>query len=217
MFDFHVALESIPLLLSAAKMTLFVSAVGLVVGFGIAVIVAAASMSPSLLLRRITSWYVFVFRGIPLLVQLMVVFYFFPVIGINVPPLVAAVVAISLCEGAYIGEILRGGFMGIPKGQLEATQLLGMSRVTTVVRIQVPQALRLTMPALINEMIMLVKASSLISIVGVTELTRMAQNIAASTFSPMEAYLGAAFVYFLINGVLSVIGYWAERHYGRTA
>ncbi|AQS51665.1 polar amino acid transport system permease protein [Paenalcaligenes hominis] len=217
MFDFHVALESIPLLLSAAKMTLFVSAVGLVVGFVIAVIVAAASMSPSLLLRRITSWYVFVFRGIPLLVQLMVVFYFFPVIGINVPPLVAAVVAISLCEGAYIGEILRGGFMGIPKGQLEATQLLGMSRVTTVVRIQVPQALRLTMPALINEMIMLVKASSLISIVGVTELTRMAQNIAASTFSPMEAYLGAAFVYFLINGVLSVIGYWAERHYGRTA
>ncbi|HJH23860.1 MAG TPA: amino acid ABC transporter permease [Paenalcaligenes hominis] len=217
MFDFHVALESIPLLLSAAKMTLFVSAVGLVVGFVIAVIVAAASMSPSPLLRRITSWYVFVFRGIPLLVQLMVVFYFFPVIGINVPPLVAAVVAISLCEGAYIGEILRGGFMGIPKGQLEATQLLGMSRVTTVVRIQVPQALRLTMPALINEMIMLVKASSLISIVGVTELTRMAQNIAASTFSPMEAYLGAAFVYFLINGVLSVIGYWAERHYGRTA
>ena len=217
MFDFHVALESIPLLLSAAKMTLFVSAVGLVVGFVIAVIVAAASMSPSPLLRRITSWYVFVFRGIPLLVQLMVVFYFFPVIGINVPPLVAAVVAISLCEGAYIGEILRGGFMGIPKGQLEATQLSGMSRVTTVVRIQVPQALRLTMPALINEMIMLVKASSLISIVGVTELTRMAQNIAASTFSPMEAYLGAAFVYFLINGVLSVIGYWAERHYGRTA
>lgn len=217
MFDFHVALESIPLLLSAAKMTLFVSAVGLMVGFVIAVIVAAASMSPSPLLRRITSWYVFVFRGIPLLVQLMVVFYFFPVIGINVPPLVAAVVAISLCEGAYIGEILRGGFMGIPKGQLEATQLLGMSRVTTVVRIQVPQALRLTMPALINEMIMLVKASSLISIVGVTELTRMAQNIAASTFSPMEAYLGAAFVYFLINGVLSVIGYWAERHYGRTA
>lgn len=76
MFDFHVALESIPLLLSAAKMTLFVSAVGLVVGFVIAVIVAAASMSPSPLLRRITSWYVFVFRGIPLLVQLMVVFYF---------------------------------------------------------------------------------------------------------------------------------------------
>ncbi|MEZ2720000.1 amino acid ABC transporter permease [Paenalcaligenes hominis] len=217
MFDFHVALESTPLLLSAAKMTLFVSVVGLVVGFVIAVMVASASLSSSPLLRRITSWYVFVFRGIPLLVQLMVVFYFLPVIGINVPPLVAAIVAISLCEGAYIGEILRGGFMGIPKGQLEATQLLGMSRFTTVVRIQVPQALRLTMPALINEMIMLVKASSLISIVGVTELTRMAQNIAASTFAPMEAYLGAAFVYFLINGVLSVIGYWAERHYGRMA
>lgn len=217
MFDFHVALESLPLLISAAKMTLFVSTIGLTVGFVIAVMVASASMSPSPLLRRLMGWYVFVFRGIPLLVQLMVVFYFFPVIGINVPPLVAAVVAISLCEGAYIGEILRGGFMGIPKGQLEATSLLGLSKFDTLVRIQVPQALRLTMPTLINEMILLVKASSLISVVGVTELTRMAQNIAASTFSPMEAYLGAAFVYFIINGVLSIVGHWAERHFRRAA
>lgn len=217
MFDFSVALESLPLLISAAKMTLFVSTVGLVVGFFIAVILASGSMSPFPILRRLVRWYVFVFRGIPLLVQLMVVFYFFPFIGIDVAPLVAAIVAISLCAGAYIGEILRGGFLGIPQGQIEATHLLGFPRFDTLVRIQVPQALRLTMPALINEMILLVKASSLISVVGVTEITRMAQNIAASTFMPMEAYLQAALVYFIINGMLSLFGYWTELHFRRTA
>lgn len=216
MLEFDVALDALPLLVQAARMTLFVSAVGLILGFGIAVAVASASLSASPLLRRVAGVYVFVFRGIPLLVQLMVVFYFLPVIGVNVPPLVAAIVSISLCEGAYIGEILRGGFMGIPKGQMEATQLLGFSPLQTLLRIQVPQALRLTTPALVNEMIMLVKASSLISVVGVTELTRMAQNIAANTFLPMEIYLSAALVYFVINGVLSVLGHLAERRFGRT-
>lgn len=217
MFDFYVALESLPLLISAAKMTLFVSTAALAVGFVIAVILAAGSMSSVSIIRRLVRWYVFIFRGIPLLVQLMVVFYFFPFIGIDVAPLVAAIIAISLCAGAYVGEILRGGFLGIPHGQIEATNLLGFPRFETLVRIQVPQALRSTMPALVNEMILLVKASSLISVVGVTEITRMAQNIAASTFMPMEAYLEAAFVYFIINGTLSLFGYWTELHFRRTA
>lgn len=215
MLEFDVAVGAMPLLVQAARITLFVSAAGLVLGFMIAVLVASASLSTSSALRHAAAVYVFVFRGIPLLVQLMVVFYFLPVIGVNVPPLVAAIVSISLCEGAYIGEILRGGFLGIPKGQIEATQLLGLSSWQMLLRIQVPQAIRLTTPALVNEMIMLVKASSLISVVGVTELTRMAQNIAASTFMPMEIYLSVALVYVVINGTLSILGHWVERHFAR--
>lgn len=215
MLEFDVAVGAMPLLVQAARITLFVSAAGLVLGFMIAVLVASASLSTSSALRHAAAVYVFVFRGIPLLVQLMVVFYFLPVIGVNVPPLVAAIVSISLCEGAYIGEILRGGFLGIPKGQIEATQLLGLSSWQTLLRIQVPQAIRLTTPALVNEMIMLVKASSLISVVGVTELTRMAQNIAASTFMPMEIYLSVALVYVVINGTLSILGHWVERYFAR--
>jgi polar amino acid transport system permease protein len=137
-------------------------------------------------------------------------------VGINVSPITASTLAISLCEGAYLGEILRGGFMGIPKGQLEATQLLGFGRVDTLLRIEIPQALKLTMPSLINEMIMLVKASSLISIVGVAEITRTAQNIAASTFLPLQTYIAAGLVYMVINGVLAMAGHAAERRYGRS-
>lgn len=216
MFDFQTMLESFPMLVQAAQMTIFVSAVGLLAGFVIAIGVASACLSPRKSLRRIGNFYVFFFRGVPLIVQLMLAYYFLPFIGIDVPPVVAAILAISLCEGAYLGEILRGGFMGIPRGQMEATQLLGFSRLDTLTRIQVPQALKLTTPSLINEMILLVKASSLISVVGVAEITRTAQNIVANTFTPLEIYLAAGFVYLIINGALSMAGYFAERRFGRS-
>lgn len=216
MLDFQTVLESLPLLVQAAQMTVFVSAVGLLIGFVIAISIASACLSRTPVVRRLGEFYVFFFRGVPLLVQLMLAYYFLPTLGINVPPLVAAITAISLCEGAYLGEILRGGFMGIPKGQLEATQLLGFSRFDTLVRIEIPQALKLTTPSLISEMILLVKASSLISVVGVAEITRTAQNIVATTFLPLEIYLAAGFMYFLINGALSLAGHFVERRFGRS-
>jgi polar amino acid transport system permease protein len=216
MLDFQTIFESFPMLIHAAQMTVFVSAVGLLIGFLIAIGVASACLSPVGIIRRIGNFYVFFFRGVPLIVQLMLAYYFLPTLGINVPPLVAAIVAISFCEGAYLGEILRGGFLGIPRGQLEATQLLGFSRFDTLVRIEIPQALKLTTPSLISEMILLVKASSLISVVGVAEITRTAQNIVATTFTPLEIYLAAGFMYFVINGVLSLAGHFAERRFGRS-
>lgn len=216
MFDSDAILQALPLLTQAAEMTILVSVIGLLIGFVIALGVASASLSRSRALRRFGNLYVFVFRGIPLLVQLMLAYYFLPTLGINVPPLVAAITAISLCEGAYLGEILRGGFLGIPHGQIEATQLLGFSRLDTLTRIEVPQVLKLTTPSLINEMILLVKASSLISVVGVAEITRTAQNIAASTFLPLETYVAAGFMYMVINGMLSLFGHYAERRFGRS-
>ncbi|MCQ9617084.1 amino acid ABC transporter permease [Paenalcaligenes niemegkensis] len=216
MFDYQSAFGAFPLLLQAAQMTIYVSAVGLLVGFIIAIGVASACMSSAASLRHLGNFYVFFFRGVPLIVQLMLAYYFLPFIGVNVAPIVAAIIAISLCEGAYLGEILRGGFMGIPRGQMEATQLLGFSRFSTLTRVQVPQALKLTTPSLINEMILLVKASSLISVVGVAEITRTAQNIVATTFTPLEIYLAAGFVYLIINGLLSIAGYFAERRFGRS-
>lgn len=216
MLDFQTILESFPLLIQAAQMTVFVSGIGLLIGFVIAVGTASACLSQVAVVRRLGEFYVFFFRGVPLIVQLMLAYYFLPTLGINVPPLVAAITAISLCEGAYLGEILRGGFLGIPKGQIEATQLLGFSRFDTLVRIEIPQALKLTTPSLISEMILLVKASSLISVVGVAEITRTAQNIVATTFAPLDIYLAAGFMYFLINGALSLAGHFVERRFGRS-
>ncbi|MEO6984245.1 MAG: amino acid ABC transporter permease [Paralcaligenes sp.] len=216
MLDLSIVIHSFPLLIKASEMTILISLMGLCVGYVLAIGVASARLSSIVAWQKAGALYVFVFRGIPLLVQLMVAYYFLPFLGINVSPVVASTLAISLCEGAYLGEILRGGFMGIPKGQLEATQLLGFSRFDTLVRIEIPQALKLTMPSLISEMILLVKASSLISIVGVAEITRTAQNMAASTFMPLETYIAAGCVYMMINGVLSVAGHVAEQRYGRS-
>jgi polar amino acid transport system permease protein len=155
--------------------------------------------------------YVFFFRGVPMLVQLLLVYYLLPFVGINVSPLVAAISAVSLCSASYIAEILRGGFLSIPPGQIEAARMLGMSPLDMLRRIQVPQAFRLTLPSLVNEMVLLIKASSLISVVGVAELTRTAQNIAASTYRPLEAYLAAGLIYFVICGTLALLAHGAEH------
>ncbi|HEV7835212.1 MAG TPA: amino acid ABC transporter permease [Caballeronia sp.] len=215
MFSLHALLDALPYLIKAAQATVLISLVGLAAGFIIAIAVCSARLSKNLFVSKLGGAYVAFFRGVPLLVQLLLTYYFLPFIGINVPPLVAAAAAVSLCEAAYLAEILRGGFIGIAHGQLEAAQLLGLSRLHAVLRIQVPQALRTTMPSLVNEMVMLVKASSLISVVGVADITRTAQNIAASTYRPLEAYVAAGLVYLVINGALSLAGHRAERRMER--
>ncbi|MEJ0002605.1 MAG: amino acid ABC transporter permease [Pararobbsia sp.] len=211
MFSLSVFLQGFPLLAQAALATVGISLAGLAIGFFVAIGVCAAKLSPHRGARRFGGAYVFFFRGVPLLVQLLLVYYLLPFVGINVPPLVAAIGTCALCSAAYIAEILRGGFLGIPAGQLEAARLLGLSRFDMLRRIQVPQAFRLTLPALGNEMVLLLKASSLVSVVGVAELTRTSQNLAASTYRPLEAYLAAALIYFAINGVLAAGAHYAEH------
>jgi len=211
MFSPTVFLNAFPLLLQAALATVGVSLTGLVIGFFAALAVCAARLSGNRILRLCGSAYVFIFRGVPLLVQLLLVFYLLPFAGINVPPLVAAISAVSLCSASYIAEILRGGFLSIPAGQIEATRMLGIRSLDMLWRIQVPQAMRLTLPSLANEMVLLIKASSLISVVGVAEITRTAQNIAASTYRPLEAYLAAGLIYFVINGTLAAFAHLAEH------
>ncbi|MDE1168139.1 MAG: amino acid ABC transporter permease [Pseudomonas sp.] len=213
MFDWPLLLQNLPLLLNALLITFEVSVAALFIGFFIGVGVGALRLSPVPALRRIGGAYIFVFRGIPLLVQLLFIYYFLPRAGLpNVSPMAAAVISLSLCAGAYIAEIMRGGFLAIPGGQLEAAGLLGLSAGQMLVRIRVPQAVRLTLPALVNEMILLIKASSLVSVVGLADLTRTAQNIAASDYMFVQDYLMLAAFYCLINMPLAACGGWLERH-----
>ncbi|KXU91890.1 amino acid ABC transporter [Caballeronia megalochromosomata] len=210
MFSLNVFAQGVPLLLHAALATVGISLAGLLIGFFVAVAVCAARLSPNKAWRMAGGAYVFFFRGVPMLVQLLLVYYLLPFAGINVAPLVAAVSTVALCSASYVAEILRGGFMGIPPGQLEAARMLGLSPLDMLRRIQVPQAFRLTLPSLVNEMVLLIKASSLISVVGVAELTRTAQNIAASSYRPLEAYSAAGLIYFVICGALSLAAHAAE-------
>lgn len=211
MFSLSVFVQGLPLLLHAAVATVSISLAGLVIGFFVAVGVCAARLSSHRAARLFAGAYVFFFRGVPMLVQLLLVYYLLPFAGINVPPLVAAISAVSLCSASYISEILRGGFLSIPPGQIEAARLLGLGSFDTLRRILVPQAFRLTLPSLVNEMVLLIKASSLISVVGVAEITRTAQNIAASTYRPLEAYVAAGLLYFVICGTLALVAHAADE------
>ncbi len=195
------------LLVEAARLTIVLSVVS-IAGFGflIGVLVCAGMLSENRLARRAGRLYVSFFRGVPLLVQLLLIYYLLPSIGLDVPPVVAAIAGMSLCTAAYQAEIMRGGFAGVPSGLVEAADMCGMSPLDTFRRIRLPIAVKLVVPALVNEATMMLKSSSLVSVVGVVELTRMAQDLAASTYRPLELYAAAGFVYLVINVVVALLG-----------
>ena len=201
------------LLVQACGLTIAISAVSIVIGLLIGIGVSGAMLSRN----RAASWcgrtFVSFFRGSPLLVQLLLIYNLLPVLGLNVPSLVAAVVGLSLCDAAYQAENMRGGLNSVPRGLLEAADMLGLSPWQQFWRIKVPIALRLTLPALTSEAIMIVKASSLVSVVGVVELTRMAQDLSASTFRPIELFASAGLLYFVTNWTLSRLGRRLERSF----
>ncbi|KQT85154.1 amino acid ABC transporter permease [Aurantimonas sp. Leaf443] len=199
------------LLVEAARLTLLLSAISIVLGFVLSSAICAAQLSAHRGLALAGRLYVSFFRGTPLLVQLLLIYYLLPRLGLDVPSWVAAIVGMTLCTSAYQAEILRGGFSGVPRGLTEAADMCGLSRAQVFRRIRLPVAVKLTLPALVSEGIMMLKSSSLVSVVGVVELTRMAQDLAASTYRPLEIYASAGFVYLVINVVLAALGLLLEK------
>ena len=211
MFSVQTFFEAFYPLALGARFTLLVSVLGIALGLVIGVVICAMQLSGSGIARRFAAVWVSFLRGVPLLVQLLLMFYLLPVIGVDVPPLVAAVVTVGICASAYISEIWRGAIGALPIGQTEAAQAIGMPSATIWRRIILPQAIVMSLPALVNELILLVKASSLVSVVGILELTRASQAQAATTFRPLEVYLAAACIYLAINLCLAVLGRWLEN------
>lgn len=211
MFSFQVIIDNIPQLLWAARLTLLVSVLGVAIGLVLGAALCAARISPLRSIRTASAIYTSFFRGVPLLVQLLLFYYMLPVIGLNVPAMVAAVGTVGLCSSAYVAEYLRGAINAIPPGQREAAVTLGFAPTRIWTRIILPQAFRISLPALINELILLVKASSLVSLVGITELTRTSQALSSATYRPLEIFSSAAAVYLVINLSLALLGRFLER------
>ncbi len=201
----------LPLMIEAAGLTLAISVVSILLGLAIGLVVSAGMLSPSRALAVPSRIFVSFFRGVPLLVQLLLIYNLLPVLGINVPSVVAAVAGLSLCTAAYQAETLRGGLLSVPRGLLEAADMVGFRPAQRFWRISAPVAMRLTLPALVSEAIMILKASSLVSVVGVVELTRMAQDLAASTFKPLEMFATAGLLYLIINWTVAGGGMLLER------
>jgi cystine transport system permease protein len=194
-----------PLLEGAIIYTIPLTLISFVCGLALAILTALARISGNKVLQTIARIYVSAVRGTPLLVQLFIIFYGLPTIGIIIDPFPSAIIGFSLNVGAYASEIIRAAILSIPKGQWEAGYSIGMSYPQTLKRIILPQASRVSIPPLSNTFISLVKDTSLASMILVTEMFRRAQEIAATNYEFLLLYMQAALIYWVICFLLSVV------------
>jgi cystine transport system permease protein len=192
-----------PLFDGLVRGTIPLTAISFVLGLALAVVVALMRLSGNWLVAGVARFYVSVIRGTPLLLQLFIVFFALPSLGITLEPWPSAIIAFSLNVGGYASEAVRGAILAVPRGQWEAAMTVGMSRTTTLRRVVLPQAARIAVPSLSNTLISLVKDTSLASTILVTELLRKAQEIAAPTFEFFTLYGLAAVYYWVVCLVLS--------------
>ena len=183
----------------------------------IAVAVALAQYARVPVLRQLCRFYIWVVRGTPLLVQLFLVFYGLPRVGIVFTPFPAAVLVFSVNEGAYCAETIRGALEAVPAGQLEAGRCLGLSWLQTVRHVILPQALRTAFPALSNSLIALVKDTSLASNITVVEMFMATNRIASRTFEYLALYIEVAVIYLMFSTVLTWLQRWGEKRLGAYA
>jgi ABC-type amino acid transport system permease subunit len=163
-------------------------------------------------LRWPVKWIIDLVRGVPFLIQLLIVFYGLASFGIKLPAFTCGVLAMALNTAAFQAEIIRAGIESIARGQREASIALGMSQVQTMFRIVLPQALTKVIPSLTNEFILLLKSSSIVSVISVIETTRVSQQIVSATNHPTEIYLTVAVLYFIMNWLISLLSrYWEHR------
>lgn len=202
--DWNLFLDSLwPIVLGGIKGTIPLTLASFVIGLAIALLMALMRLSGNRLVSFIARAYISAIRGTPLLVQLFVIFYGLPSIGVTLNPWPSAVIAFSLNIGGYAAEIIRAAILSVPRGQWEAGYTIGMSRPTTLRRLILPQAARVAVPPLSNTFISLVKDTSLASLILVTELFRKAEEIAAFSQEFMLIYIEAALVYWVFCLVLS--------------
>lgn len=199
-------LSIMPELLQGAITSVLVAMAAISLGVMLGISVCQMRRSQFWGFKRAAGLYISFMRGIPVLVILFLLFYLPSAVNIEVPSLLVAVLALGLNTSAFQAEIYRGGFNSIPVGQIEAAKALGLSRMRILTRIQLPQVLSLTGPELVNEFIILFKNSSLISVIGVTELMRRSEQLVSTTYKPVEVYLAAAIIYLALCLIISRLG-----------
>jgi len=220
-------------ILHGLRVTIELTVIAMAIGILLGVLLAVMRLSPNWLVSGASSFYIWFFRGTPVLVQLL--FWYniaalYPKIGIGIPfgpsfihadantlitPFAAAILGLGLNEGAYMAEIVRAGIISVDPGQADAAQSLGMTRLQTMRRIVLPQAMRVIIPPTGNETISMLKTSSLASVIVVTELLYASQLIYSVNFKTIPLLIAASFWYIVCTSVLYVGQYYLERYYGR--
>lgn len=201
--DINLIIQYLPLLLQGLVITLQIAGISCCIGLILGTILALLETSKNTFLRTFVTAYVIIIRGTPMLIQIYSAYFLLPQIGIYIPALWTAIIAIGLNSAAYISQIIRSGISSIGTGQIEAAKVLGFSTTDTIVYIILPQALRTTLPSLGNEFVTLIKDSSLASLIGVTELTKQGNFIKNKTFDAITVYVAIAVLYLIITSTIS--------------
>lgn len=214
------------LLIGGVKITVIISVLTILFGLLFGILMAFMKMSKIRLLRWFANAYVEFIRGTPVLVQISIVFYGLPMIGIHVPSimfggvdisrLVSGIVALTINSTAYICEIVRGGILSVDRGQTEGALALGMSNARTLLCIVLPQAMKNILPSLSNEFITIIKTSSQVSVIGIGELMYAAETIRGISFQPMAPLILVALIYFVITSVFSFVLKNVEKRMARS-
>lgn len=213
---FHILVDSFSkILLPGLTMTIPLTAISFTLALSIAVVTALVQFANVRVFMHVARFYIWVIRGIPLLVQLYIIFYGLPRLGIVIGPFPAAILVFSINEGAYAAEIMRAALESIPAGQLEAGYCVGMSYLQTMWRVVLPQAFRTAFPSLSNSLIAMVKDTSLAANITVTEMFMATQRIVARTYEPLALYIENGLIYLMFSTVLTKLQRTGEKRMRR--
>lgn len=213
-FNLKVLLESLPQLMWGLVVTLEIGLVSIVAGLIGGLILAVARLYSPAFVKLLIRIYIDIFRSIPLLVLLIVVYYALPFVGIRLSPFLSAVTALSLVSAAYTAEIFRAGIEAIPHGQFEASAALGLSNRHTMVDVILPQAIRIVIPPLTNNCINVLKDTALASVVAMPDLLKQATQAQALAANPTPL-IGAAIIYILLLWPMVAVVSRLEKHFSR--
>lgn len=201
----------VPGFLSASWIVFSITVLVIVVSWACGLAAALGKTSRFVPVRSAATFYIWFIRGTPTLIQVFIVYFGFPQLGLKLSPFVAGVLALGVNSGAYVAEIIRAGLSAIPKGQMESAMALGISRRKTMTTIILPQVFRIILPPLTNEAITCLKNTSLLSTITVMELTLYSQILIATTFRPFEFYIATALIYLVMTTILSQLSAYLER------
>ncbi|MDR6224717.1 amino acid ABC transporter permease [Desmospora profundinema] len=217
LFNPQLAVDSLPFVLQGIGYTISLSFLTMFIGLVLGLVTAMGRMSARIWLRWPARAYISIIRGTPLLVQLFILYFGLPVIGIELTAIMAAIIGLSLNVGGYSAETIRGAILSIPRGQWEAAKSMNMTYWQTMQRIIIPQSVRVALPPLANTFLSLVKDTALLSVITVPEMLYQAKIVGGRSFDPMTMYILVAAIYWVICTLLNVLQDHLEKRYGRFA
>ena len=211
----RIAMTKMPVFLEGAGITLQLAAWTVILGSFFGILVALMRLSKLRLIRWIFTAYVEFLRGTPLLVQVLIVYFGLPQLGVKMPRMTAGIVALTINSAAYMSEIVRSGIQAVDHGQTEAARSLGMTSVQTMLYVILPQAIKNILPAVGNEFVVIIKESSILYTIGIYELTYQANKLASTNYRYMETLMISALIYFVLTFVTSQLLGVLERRMRR--